>query len=176
MSSRQPILILFGITAAFLVALVFLAAPAQANAVVASASGGSQLKVHNMFGLELIDVRVYSFNANRHADGSVTGRYEHRSFDDGQPFYVRGPLTCLTVMGNRAWVGGLIEASSEPALVGWDMWFQVQDNGEGAGSPPDWTTLVGASPEAGSAQAYCDEAPEVRFPFDIEHGNIQVRQ
>jgi hypothetical protein len=175
MISRKRILILSGAAAIFLMAVLLLAAPGQANSVVASASGGSQLKIHNMFGLELIDVRVYSFDAKQHADGSVTGRYNHRSFDDGQPFYVRGPLTCLTVIGNRAWVGGLIEASSEPALVGWDMWFQVQDNGEGGGGPPDWTTLVGASPEAGSAQEYCDEAPEVLFPFDIERGNIQVR-
>ena len=175
MFSKVRITILFGAAAAFLMALVLLAAPAKANAVVASASGGSQLKIHNMFGLELIDVRVYSFNANQHADGRVTGQYEHRSFDDGQPFFVRGPLTCLNVIGNRAWVGGLIEASSEPSLVGWDMWFQVQDNGEGKGSLPDWTTLVGASPEAGAAKAYCDEAPEVRFPFDIEHGNITVQ-
>jgi hypothetical protein len=54
------------------------------------------------------------------------------------------------------------------------MWFQVEDNGQGANNPPDWTTLLGASPESGSAQEYCDNAPAVNFPFDIESGNIQV--
>jgi hypothetical protein len=56
------------------------------------------------------------------------------------------------------------------------MWFQVQDNGEGSQADLDWTTLIGASPVEGSAQEYCDNAPEVNFPFDIEHGNIQVRE
>lgn len=159
-------------------ALLFLAAvaaPAQANAVVASASGNSQFKIENMFGFELIDVRVFAFNVKEYADGSVSGHYEHRSFDDGEPFYVRGPLTCLNVQGSQAWVGGLIEDSSAPGLVGAEMWFQLEDNGEGAHAEPDWTTLVGASFEEGSAQEYCDDAPEVMFPFDIEHGNIQVR-
>jgi len=152
----------------------FFVGSVQANPIVASASGNSQFKIHNMFGLELIDVRVFAFNVKERADGTVTGHYEHRSFDDGQPFYVRGPLTCLNVSGGRAWVGGLIEASSEPSLVGLEMWFQVEDNDQGANDPPDWSTLVGASPVPGSAQEYCDDAPAVNFPFDIEHGNIKV--
>jgi hypothetical protein len=148
--------------------------PVQASQVVASASGGSQLKIHNMFGLELIDVRTYAFNAVKRADGTVTGNYVHRSLDDGVPFYADGPVTCLNVNGNNAWVGGLIENSSEPSIVGWQMWFQVEDNGEGNNGLSDWTTLLGASPDPGSAQACCDDAPAVRFPFDIDHGNIQV--
>lgn len=144
------------------------------TSVVASASGGSQFQIEDMFGFELIDVRVFSFTVKKYADGSVQGHYEHRSFDDGEEFYVRGPLTCLTVDGNRAWVGGIIESASSPVLEGLEMWFQVEDNGEGAGAG-DWTTLVGASTAEGAAQEYCDDAPEVMFPFDIEHGNIQVR-
>lgn len=159
---------------ALLLLLVFFAGAVQANAVVASASGNSQFEIHDMFGFELIDVRTFAFNVQKRVDGTVTGHYEHRSFDDGQEFYVRGPLTCLNVDGGRAWVGGIIEDSSLPVVVGWEMWFQVEDNGQGAGADPDWTTLVGASPEAGSAQEYCDDAPEVNFPFDIEHGNIRV--
>ncbi len=158
-----------------LLVLAAFVTPAQANAVVASASGNSQLEIENMFGLELIDVRVYAFQVKELADGTVQGSYVHRSLDDGVPFHVSGPLTCLNVQGNRAWVGGFIDASSDPGLVGAEMWFQVQDNGEGTRGDPDWTTLIGASFEEGSAQEYCDDAPEVNFPFDIEHGNIQVR-
>lgn len=159
---------------ALLFLLVLFAGTVQANAVVASASGNSQFEIHDMFGFELIDVRTFAFNAQKRADGSVTGHYEHRSFDDGHQFYVRGPLTCLNVDGGRAWVGGIIEDSSEPFLVGLEMWFQVMDNGQGAGDAADWSTLVGASPEEGSAQEYCDDAPEVNFPFNIEHGDIRV--
>lgn len=166
----------FAIVASVILALVLAAAPAQANAVVASASGNSQFKIRDMFGFELIDVRVFAFTVRKYADGSVQGHYEHRSFDDGEKFYVRGPLTCLNVIGDRAWVGGLIADSSAPVLEGLEMWFQVQDNGEGAQAAPDWSTLVGASPVEGSAQEYCDDAPPVNFPFDIEHGNIQVKE
>ena len=173
---KSKIRLVFSVSVLLSIALVLLASPAQANAVVASASGNSQFKIHEMFGLELIDVRVFAFNVNKRADGSVSGNYEHHSIDDGQPFSVRGPLTCLTVIGNRAWVGGIIADSSEPSLVGLEMWFQVQDNGEGSQADLDWTTLIGASPVEGSAQEYCDNAPEVNFPFDIEHGNIQVRE
>lgn len=172
---KQPLRIAGILLLLFAALFLFLATnPVQANTVVASATGGSQLTIEDMFGFELIDVRAYGFNVVKRADGSVTGHYEHRSFDDGVPFYAEGPLTCLNVSGNRAWVGGLIESSSEPVIVGWEMWFQVEDNGQGANSPADWTTLLGASPEVGSAQEYCDDAPAVNFPFDIESGNIQV--
>lgn len=172
--NKFRISVLIGVLTFVFVVLVAFVAPAQANAVVASAAGNSQFKIENMFGLELIDVRVFAFDVKKYADGSVTGHYEHRSFDDGVSFFVRGPLTCLNVQDNNAWAGGFIEASSEPGLVGAEMWFQIEDNGEGSYSNPDWTTLVGASFTPGSAQEYCDNAPAVNFPFDIEHGNIQV--
>lgn len=172
--SKSRFFVPFFAVTAMLLLLVLVSGTVQANAVVASASGNSQFEIHDMFGFELIDVRTFAFNVQKRADGTVTGHYEHRSFDDGHPFYVRGPLTCLNVDGGRAWVGGIIEGSSEPSLVGLEMWFQVEDNGQGAGDAADWSTLVGASPEPGSAQEYCDDAPAVNFPFDIEHGNIQV--
>lgn len=173
MSKLRVSALAVAMTVMFLLVGLF-ANTAQANSVVASASGNSQFEIHDMFGFELIDVRTFAFNVQKRADGTVTGRYEHRSFDDGEQFYVRGPLTCLNVDGGRAWVGGIIEDSSLPPVIGWEMWFQVEDNGQGAGDPPDWSTLVGASPAAGSAQEYCDDAPDVNFPFNIEHGNIRV--
>lgn len=176
MKSDNRLVFSVSVLLGMVLALVLLASPAHANAVVASASGNSQFEIRDMFGFDLIDVRVFAFNVKRQADGTVSGHYEHHSIDDGNPFFVRGPLTCLNVSGNRAWVGGIIADSSEPSLVGLEMWFQVQDNGEGNQANLDWTTLIGASPVEGSAQEYCDDAPEVNFPFDIEHGNIQVRE
>ena len=152
------------------------ATPASADGSrVASANGGSNLDLVDVFGLSLIEVQPFTFNVQIHEDGSVHGRYVYRSSEDGTPFNAAGPITCAVIAGNVAILGGLIETSSEPSLVGLDMWFQVADNGEpGADATPDMTTLIGAG-GAGSAQDYCDRAPQPRFPFPIEHGNIQVR-
>jgi hypothetical protein len=55
------------------------------------------------------------------------------------------------------------------------MWFQAQDNGEpGSDETPDMSSTVGAG-APGTGQQYCDDAPVVRFPFYVEHGNLQVR-
>lgn len=150
-------------------------AGADGTRVVASASGGSVFDIHDMFGLELIEVQPFTFTAQVHADGSVSGEYLFRTIDDGVPFLARGPLTCAVIEGNRAWLGGLIEKSSDPSLEGLEMWFQVSDNGEpGADASPDMTTLIGAG-GPGTAQDYCDRAPEPMFPFFLEDGNVQVR-
>jgi len=111
-----------------------------------------------------------------HADGSVHGRYNYRSTEDGTPFNVRGSITCAVIRGTRAWFGGIVENSTPDSYEGQEMWFQVADNGEpGADSSPDMTTLVGVSEVPGSAQDYCDRAPNPRFPWFTERGNIQVR-
>src|SRR6266545_3614066 len=44
----------------------------------------------------------------------------------------------------------------------------------GADETTDMTTLIGAG-GPGEAQDYCDRAPEPRFPFVLDHGEIQVR-
>ncbi|MGH3006123.1 MAG: hypothetical protein ACRDOS_09555 [Gaiellaceae bacterium] len=150
-------------------------AGADGTSVVASASGGSVFDIHDMFGFELIEVQPFTFTAQVRADGSVSGKYLYRTVDDGVPFLARGPLTCAVIEGNRAWLGGVIEKSSDSSIEGLEMWFQVADNGEpGADESPDMTTLIGAG-GPGTAQDYCDRAPEPMFPFFLEHGNIQVR-
>jgi hypothetical protein len=169
---RARVLVLAGVVAA---ALASSGAAVGGAPVVASASGASVLDIHNMFGLDLIEVQPFTFTAQVHADGSVDGSYLYRTIDDGVPFRARGPLTCAVIVGNRGWFGGLIVDSSDPSLEGLEMWFQVADDGEpGADATPDMTTLIGAG-GPGTAKDYCDRAPEPRFPFFLEDGDIQVR-
>jgi hypothetical protein len=167
------LLLVLGLMLALAGALASLAG-ADSKRVVASASGGSVWDIENMFGLELIEVQPFAFTARVYEDGSVDGRYTFRTVDDGVPFVARGPLTCVVISGDRGWFGGLIESSSDASLVGLDMWFQVADNGEGAGTAPDMSTLIGAG-GPGAAQEYCDDAPDPRFPWLVEEGNIQIR-
>lgn len=145
------------------------------GSTAASASGASHLTLHDVFGLQTLELKSFTFNAKLETDGSVSGHYEYRDVEDGVPFDAAGPVTCLVVHGNHAWVGGTIAASNDPTYVGQDSWFQVIDNGEGAKAPPDITTLLGTSDVPGTAQAYCDAAPNPRFPWNVQHGNIQVR-
>jgi hypothetical protein len=164
---------LFAILAAALTIAVAPSAGGEGNGVVASASGGygfSGTAVGSTF-----VIHPFTFNVQMKSDGSVTGHYNYRQFRDRVELTVKGSLTCAVIVGNRAWVGGIIEQSSRETLVGLDMWFQVQDNGEpGSDETPDMSTTLGAG-DPGMGQQYCDDAPEPRFPFFLDRGNLQVR-
>lgn len=142
------------------------------DGVVASASGGygfSGTAAGSVF-----DVHPFTWNVQLHDDGSVHGRFNYTQVRDGVELSAKGSLTCAVIIGNQVWVGGIIENSSRASLVGLDMWFQAQDNGEGANDPPDMSSTLGAS-GPGTGQQYCDDHPVVRFPFLVERGNLQVR-
>ena len=121
------------------------------------------------------DVYPFTFNVRTRPDGSATGRYSYRQVRDGVELIVSGPLTCGTIEGNQAWVGGIIEQSTRASLIGLDMWFQVQDNdrfliGDGG---LELSSTVGAG-GPGTARAYCDAAPQVLFPFFVDRGGLFV--
>lgn len=66
---------------------------------------------------------------------------------NGVKFVVHAEVTCLSVLGNQAWLSGratkvMINNRPVPSLVGITTSMRVEDNGEGSGSPPDRTSLV----------------------------------
>jgi hypothetical protein len=141
--------------------------------VVASASGGYSFSGPVLGGF--ISVQPFTWNVEVYADGSVHGQYNYTQVRDGVELTVKGSLTCAVIAGNQVWAGGIIEESSRPSLIGLDMWFQAQDNGEpGSDETPDMSSTIGAD-GPGTGQQYCDDAPVVRFPFFLERGNLQVR-
>ena len=160
------------IIAAFALAAGASATAGAGEGVVASASGGYGFSGPVLGGF--IEVQPFAWNVQIKADGSVQGRYEYTQVRDGVELMVRGSLTCATIRGNQVWVGGVIEDSSRESLIGLDMWFQAQDNGEGPNDPPDMSSTLGAG-GPGTGQQYCDDHPVVRFPFLVESGNLQVR-
>jgi hypothetical protein len=165
---------LFAILGAALVIALAPSAGGGENGVVASASGGYGFTGSTAVGSTFV-IHPFTFNVQLKSDGSVTGHYNYTQLRDGVELTAKGSLTCAVIVGNRAWVGGIIEQSSRESLVGLDMWFQVQDNGEpGADETPDMSTTLGAG-DPGTGQQYCDDAPEPRFPFFGSQGNIQVR-
>jgi hypothetical protein len=157
--------------ASFLVALALTGA-AVAGEQIPSATGGSHLTVHNVFGLQTLTLQSFGFNA-RLKDGQADGWFTYHELDDGTPFSADGPVTCLTVIGHDAWVGAEIENSNDPTVIGLGAWWHVTDNGAGVNAPADITTFLGIGSQA-ATQDFCATAPAYKHPFAIDGGNIQV--
>lgn len=141
-----------------------------------------------------VDNRL-TFHARRDTDGSVSGRWNYEQTDFGTagiPYTYKGSVTCFRVYdtpvlvrfpdippmtANRAKWGGPIEKTTDPTVpVGTFAWFQSIDNGEGAKSPPDVSTIFGLGDEAAN-EAFCNSSnvPNPNFGPHAVQGNIQVR-
>ena len=115
------------------------------------------------------DGRVsYGFNARVDADGQVKGQASFAFRNLGVEFQV--DINCLVVVGHDAWLGGTIVSSSNPALLGEDIVWRVQDNGEGRNAPPDQTSPTATGVPPGS----CNQMPPLSLrPWT--NGNVQVK-
>ena len=92
---------------------------------------------------------------------------------DDEDILASGEVICVTVTGNRARIGGVVQHSDFPEgiPVGSQLLWSVTDNGEGHKDEPDT-----ASPLLGTANAasFCAAgAPAPEFP--VGRGNIQVK-
>ena len=176
------------ITAALAAAVVLtgtaLTATASAQATAAGHDGGNPVtgrvagRTYVLLGPSVFGVTVQqdplAYQATKRADGTVRGRWSYRYFEAGQETTFSGPVSCLTVSGNRAWLGGPITASSDPTQVGMGAWWQVADNGTGRHPvTPDQTTFAGIGTLA-QTQAYCDGGPAPHFIFDVQSGGVRV--
>ena len=119
------------------------------------------------------ELRTLSFAAIRHADGRVSGQWElnNRANDTR----LHGSVTCLTVIDNRAWIGGILDQSSNPTTIeGRGVSWRVLDNGEGADAPPDQLSLTFTNLNPEIPEIRCRNAPP--YPLlPVEAGNIHVR-
>ena len=145
------------------------------NAPVVSVTGNVHFTNPDFFG-NPVEVRTLTFNARKNANGEVSGHFEYHQVFLGNTFKFRGTMTCLTVIGNRAWLGALISNATNPARIGQFGWWQVTDNGEGANDAADLGGLVGLGTEARN-EAYCANHPNdiaAVGPF-AARGNVQIR-
>jgi hypothetical protein len=163
-----------GVLVSGLICLALGGSNALATGVQASASGSSHFTLHNVFGLNTLVVRDFSWTATQTATGKINGWFNYQDVEDGAVFSARGDVTCLTIQGNQAWIGATIVGSNDPSNVGLDSWWHVTDNGEGQNAQQDVTTLIGTG-DPGAAQAFCDTAPPYRFPWLVDNRSIQVR-
>ena len=132
-----------------------------------------------------------AFSATVRSDGSVVGHFRQRRERNGLLIDFSGVVTCLKVDSelHRARIGGVITEnnSTDPAFltanheVGDDVWFRVEDGGEGHGAI-DASTSYGFKPTLVDTSAEYCALPFTWFPwcnpsttFPLLDGNVQVR-
>jgi hypothetical protein len=83
---------------------------------------------------------AYSFSAKENS-GGVHGQTQTISGWPGVIESMHVNSNCITVIGNRAFYGGVITQIEvgpyQPFTVGWQVYFAVEDNGEGNNSESD---------------------------------------
>jgi hypothetical protein len=72
--------------------------------------------------------RSISFSAVLESDGSVSGQARLDSEATGLSFVLE--LNCLVITGGLARIGGEVTQSSSPALIGANVIFHAEDNGQ----------------------------------------------
>lgn len=117
----------------------------------------------------VVGSRTYSVDVRKLADGSVTGWYhvQHRG-KGGTRLWVAPD--CMRVVGNKAWIGGVVVAAAAPGNVGQPYAFRVVDTGEGAQAEPD-------SIQTGGIGVFLDCTSEWHLGPGraLTIGNLQVR-
>ncbi len=123
------------------------------------------------------DPRFFSFTAERFADGSVDGQWERVNLrGDASQTKSHGKITCFTVIGNSAFLGGFATSGRLSAPPSNEVAWRVVDNGPpSVNNPPDLNSLqfIGAVP--GFAAAYCAAPPATPATFIVAQGDIRVR-
>ena len=152
--------------------------------------GTASAKGHGEYALDGTSGVQFSFNAERHQDGTADGQFRQETSDDAGTIDIQGTVTCLSVdpIFGRAWIGGVVKrnASTDPSYAldpttqpGQDVWFRVLDSDPATGAGDDRSTFLGFAGSAGflTSAAYCAGRP---WPADnarthaVTKGDIEV--
>ena len=86
-----------------------------------------------------------NFAIDAHASGAAAyGNVEYAGAAVGA--FREEQVTCLSVVGNKATIGGVINASNNPAFVGLFFLWVVQDNGSPSSGTPDTAAFQALGP------------------------------
>jgi len=111
----------------------------------------------------------FSLIAIEFADGRVEGQFTDR-WVEGTGFHA--VIDCLSVVGNEAWVSGVITHGVYPGgydLAGVPVGTRIVDNGTNANDPPDQISY-----SYGGDDTPCTDHPEYEL-FDVPQGQVKVR-
>lgn len=118
--------------------------------------------------------RAVAFNAMVLPDGTVSGEAQInvRALDA----WWHTQIECVTIVGNRAFLGGSITAASDARVtVGTKSYFWVEDHGEGANAPPDVVSLAGVNETQQGLDDFCNLVQNLLPGTDVLRGNVQIR-
>lgn len=148
----------------------------------ARASGGKASGHADLHGTSVQNVRDESYSFTALPAGDVPrakGQVEaHFVRFTGETIALHAAVTCLSVVGDQAWVGArvtrfTIDEVPQPAAVGIPMIFRVRDLGEGA-EAADVASLL-FFPPTGDELAHCATRPAFPILRESASGNIQVK-
>jgi len=116
-----------------------------------------------------------SFHAKLDEDGSAKGNWHHQFRARPGGGRIVAQVTCLSVVGNQAWMAGYSTQAENPNNVG--KWFglHVIDNGEGAGVVDEMSRTLWFGPDEQRAMDLCELMPTDHEIWPIIAGNVQVR-
>jgi hypothetical protein len=116
-----------------------------------------------------------SFHAKLDADGTAKGNWHHQFRTRVPGGRIVAQVTCLSVVGNEAWMAGYSTQAGNPNNVG--KWFglHVIDNGEGAGVVDEMSRTLWFGPDEQRAIDLCEQMPTDHLITPIIAGNVQVR-
>ena len=138
--------------------------------------GGADINFEGEFAPPNNDANL-SLNARLGCDGSVKGQLQD-TYAGGQS--IHGEVTCLVVLGNDAYVSGVITHSNTPDqgdLTGEFFFLRVMDNGKNnKHSDPDQASPVYTTPMWSfglAGQYFCEEEIPVEL-YDLNNGQATV--
>ncbi len=113
----------------------------------------------------------FSLVALERADGSVKGQYHDQfSFGGLEGYGIHVAVDCLNVVGNQAWVSGVITHARFPGdIVGLDVVTRVEDNGRSANDPADRISF-----SLFPATVDCTAAPDLPL-YSVPQGQVRVQ-
>ena len=147
-------------SSATILALLVAFATAQARPSVNKATGGGTYEKAGF-------LNTIAFTAQVDESGEVKGQAQFQLRDLDLRIHL--DVDCLVVVGNQAWIGGVVKNSSNPALVGTRFVFTVVDNGEGQGAVDEL-----GEPAGSVLQSDCLTQPALPL-LPLTNGNFQVR-
>jgi hypothetical protein len=115
----------------------------------------------------------FSLVAIQYSNGSVTGQWDDRSSQVNGGGGIHVAVNCLNVLGNRAYVSGVITQGNSD-IIGQNTLVVVVDNGVSANDPPDQITtsfIFPGVPDCNGAPAFVPDARLHAMP----QGQVVVR-
>ena len=172
-SLRSLAVLLFGVTVLACESAVEPTAPVSSlqfaksgRAPVAQVSAGGKADISDFF--PGFPPEFFAFNASVDADGNAKGQFQADFTIPDARLHVE--ISCLSVSGNQAWIGGRV-THSDRFRVGLPLLWSVVDNGEGKNAAaPDRISGFGV----GDPSTCVEQNPGFEPIFDWS-GNIQVK-